>query len=96
MEGLLGMLPSGAVAPVAWLIAKILAGFFIFWGAFDFYIATFKFRKRPGVDKTAYLVNWLFKKWQDGGDPDIATKYPYVSRDLGETVGWKKDDGEIT
>ena len=69
---------------------------FAIWGLLDLYVF-YRFSRKPEIDKTASLTWWWSVKWAFATQTKIlAEKLPFVSKDLTEALGIRKDDGEIT
>lgn len=76
---------------IAWLLLP-----FAFWGLLDMYIA-YRFIRKPQIDSTAGFTWWWSVKWAFATQTAIlAEKLPFVSKDLTEALGVRRDDGEIT
>lgn len=81
-------------------ILETLLNWFIyvlaFWGLGDLYMM-YRMRRSGYIDKTAALWNWFNLKWTLVTRAKIvAEKLPFLTKDLTEVVGVKKDDGEVT
>jgi hypothetical protein len=73
-----------------------LLGLLAFWGAGDLYML-WRMRRNGKMDQTASLWNWFNLKWCIASQTDlVAEKLPFITKDLSEVVGVKKDDGRIT
>ena len=74
----------------------LITSFLIVWGALDVY-AMLRFRKNNGIDKTAIMGNWLNLKWMFASQTERLIKmFPWLSQDLSEVLGVKRDDGEVS
>jgi len=72
---------------------------FLTLGLYVTYVAWRFARGRPGgiVDKSAGFLSYLFIMWFIvTRKEEVAKAIPFVSMDLSEMLGWRKDDGEVT
>jgi hypothetical protein len=68
----------------------------LLWGLADMYIC-YRFIRKPEVDYTAGVHWWWDLKWAFGSQTRImASKLPWLSKDLTEALGIRPDDGRIT
>ena len=67
-------------------------------GLFDCYIAYRFLRKGKGVvDQTAGFLSYWFVKWTLTTQTKLVAKaMPFVSKDLTEWLGIRKDDGNVS
>lgn len=67
-------------------------------GILDCYIAYRFLRKGKGVvDQTAGVLSYWFVKWTLTTQTEtVAKTMPFVSQDLTEWLGFRKDDGKIS
>ncbi len=77
----------------------ILGAPIITLGLYTTYVALRFARGKPKgiIDKSAGFLSYFFIMWLImTRKEEVAAVIPFVSQDLSELIGWRKDDGEIT
>lgn len=80
------------------IVLLTIAAPFITLGMYTAYVAwRFTWNGEGIVDQTAGFLSYLFVMWfLSTRTEEVAAKIPFVSKDLSEMIGWRKDDGKIT